>query len=763
MKTIINSLVTLILLLAAEQSFAQLSRMESAIDEGNFKRLVKLGEKYVEDPELKKQPMVYYYYAQGLLELSKDPSWMESYPKSVSDAIKLVNKGLRYDTDSSLFIENQDLMDALASRQNEMALEQYNINKYSKALKLYEMSYELNRNREARNMMAKNALLSGDTALAQHIYKELVALYQSDLDNEEDGAVQELDAHIYFINKYWETKNYDSANWYLDHARLVFGNEDARIGFYQKNIGLEQISGMPPSSLMMEYIKKNLRYFPTDSNFLHKENALYVFMIKNQINGGDLNEADTLLSKFCKEKVERSSHELVTDIMENDIFVAKKESHVLWKLAEYYQTYDHPKSADYVLNKYIVSTADDTTEEAIAKRWLVISDYAFKTKEFPFAAYVLQQSIIKSNNAEELLILRAKTVSAKSAETLDVVDQGALYMLAKEIYEYDPSGQNLEQLEVIGERYIQLLIKNQNFSKIVLVLGYLEKVQPDKDYSEIEKEIAREDFYINYFHTKTKGKDENGQPIDLFDWNGNISKCDAGSVSPLVQQKVLDRINYFRRAAGVPEVYFDPELNQYCQEAALMLTVNKKLDHQPPTNWRCYTNDGAYAANKGILTAGSNTSIAVTSSMADLSNTGSRASLLYPYNIRFGHGSTELNAVIFADIDSTKADTSYYTSNPICWPPKGYIPQMMVFSNWTFAIHQNLDGAKVEVKLNGKNIPVKVEKPSYNYGIPYLSFTPQFDQTKLGMESTFEVSVTLSDGSNYSYSVIVFEYDPNKS
>lgn len=763
MKTIIRSLLTILFFSAVTPAFSQIEKLEESMEDENYQRVIKLAEKYMDDREIRKNPLLYYINAEALYEMSKDEFWFEDNPDAIKDAVKSVQKGMKKDPDSAVYNMYYDFILDLVDRQNELAMDQYNINKQSKARKMFESAYELDHNRFSYNMMARCNLEMYDTAYAEMKYKQLIEWYNQDLANNKEETFQDMDAHIHFINKYWNTKDYDSANYYLDNARAIFGN-DPKINYYQKRIGMEKINSMAPSSLMMEYIKKNIALFPTDQDFLHKENALYIYLLKNHITSERFVDADTMLNQFAAEKVERANDEEAYLIKEGDDFVNKKAENVFWKLAEYYQTFGHPTSAKYVLGKYIRMTAKDTTDEAVAERWRVISDYAFQSKELPYAAFVLQESIERTDEHPELLKLRKSKIEEAKGKTLNVDEQAALYSLMKDEYASKKNGDNLELLQNIGDQYINLLVKNVRFSTAKGVAAELKAYDPKKDYSVQDKYLAQEDFYQNYFLSKTKGKDDEGNIVDLFTWDGSIARCEEGSVDPVVQQKVLDRINYFRRNAGVPEVLFDAATNEYCQKAALMMEANNRLDHEPGKNWRCYSDEGAYAAKHSLLVQKANTSIAVTSLMADQTNptVGNRRWLLYPNGRVYGHGSTTNHAVIWALDDSGSTDTALYTEKAVCWPPQGYVPQMMLFKHWSFSLYQNLDSATVEVKQDGEAIDVEVMDYIEGYGQPTLVFVPQFSRESLPENSSFEVTITLSNGRKYSYTVHTFNYDPNK-
>ena len=629
---------------------------------------------------------------------------------------------------------------------------------------MYEDSYNLNGNREAYFMIGKCALEMIDTVRGESIYRDLIEWYNEEQDSDDKG-VQELEPHLYFINKHWERQNFDSANYYLDNARTLFGQSD-RLDFFQKRVGMDQINTMPPSALMMEFIKKNLALFPTDTNFIHKENSLYVYLIRNNIAYERYGQADTLLNQFVSEKVERSTSKNVNLLKQTDDFIEAKPENVLWKLSEYYQIFGHEYAAVYILKKYIRVTAKDTTAEAIAARWAVIAGYAFKTKKLPFAIFVLQQSIIATEGKDKsLLDMRSNVIKEKANAGLNVDEMAAYYSLLKDEYTAKPKSPEVKEILLATcDKYVNLLVKAHRFGTAKVVVAELDQFDPDSDHAELKYYVAKEDFYVNYFLTKTKGSVANEEEeVVVFEWDGSVGGCDEGHVDPIIQQKVLDRINYFRRNAGVPEVFFDPATNDMCQKAALMMQANNKLDHEPTTSWRCYSDEGATAAKHSLMGKG-NTSLAVTAMMADQENpsVGNRRWLLYPNGKVYGHGSTDNYCVIWALDDSGTIDTLQYAEQPVCWPPADYVPQMMLFKHWSFSIMQDLDSAQVTVTMNGKEVPIKVEKLIEGYGAPTLVFTPQIDLRTLPDKATFEVTVTLSNGSQYSYTVRSFYYDPTK-
>jgi hypothetical protein len=80
-------------------------------------------------------------------------------------------------------------------------------------------------------------------------------------------------------------------------------------------------------------------------------------------------------------------------------------------------------------------------------------------------------------------------------------------------------------------------------------------------------------------------------------WNGDHTTCTAGDISNDSRKKTLDRINYYRRLAGLPTpINFFSGLTPMCQEASLMMHSNNDLSHEPPITWSCFSPDGMTAA-----------------------------------------------------------------------------------------------------------------------------------------------------------------------
>lgn len=314
-------------------------------------------------------------------------------------------------------------------------------------------------------------------------------------------------------------------------------------------------------------------------------------------------------------------------------------------------------------------------------------------------------------------------------------------------------------------RLLALYIEEQQFIKASQTLQAEKKKDPaDAKLAQIELLLARENFRTNYFNTRLSVKKEGETPGRYYEWNGTVKPCAAGTIPDSIQQKVEDRINYFRVCAGAPPIYLDSQLNHWCQMAALAMESNNKLNHEIPEIWNCYTPEAAEAAKYSLITQNAVATMAVTSFVADQTHPtlGNRRWMLYPFSMIWGHGSTKTKCVLWALDDSRMKDTLLYKSQFIAWPYNGYMHKMFVFKKWSFSMFADLKEANVTMSLNKLPVKLKLESWVEGYGLPTLVWTPELDASKLKEGDKLDVSIKLKNGTIYNYSVRIFEFNPEK-
>ena len=270
-------------------------------------------------------------------------------------------------------------------------------------------------------------------------------------------------------------------------------------------------------------------------------------------------------------------------------------------------------------------------------------------------------------------------------------------------------------------------------------------------------------------------------------WTGNVATCNAGTLSTAIQDDVIRRVNYFRGMAGVPaEIALSPTLNAKCQKAALMMAYNDELDHTPPTDWGCYSADGAEAASQSNISLGTNTPFygpqAVTGQIEDGGGNneavGHRRWILYTEAPdEMGHGSIPLGPItkssddkasmalwITGDSTSVLADDFRF----VAWPPEGFVPSSLAFERWSFGLPDDAENspdftnASVSVEHGGNTVPLSIVYRGKSPDVADPAIVWELDGFPMAsvpsVDETYTVTITGITGapqSSYSYDVTV--------
>lgn len=251
-------------------------------------------------------------------------------------------------------------------------------------------------------------------------------------------------------------------------------------------------------------------------------------------------------------------------------------------------------------------------------------------------------------------------------------------------------------------------------------------------------------------------------------WTGQVSGCTPGTTPTNTQNKVLQRINFFRQLVGLPgNVVLNDEKSIKCQQAALMFRANSALSHSPPTTWSCYTADGAEAAGKSNISLGSAGSRAIDAYIRDSGSgnyfVGHRRWILYPKLQEVGTGDSDRsNALwVIGSVGSIPDNMPDF----VAYPTKGYMPQDLVYDRWSFSI-PSADFSNTTVTMtdaSGNVINLTTEKlENGGYGDRTIVWVPEGINVSSAEDITYKVNVSgvkLSSGEtkDYSYEVIIFK------
>lgn len=263
-------------------------------------------------------------------------------------------------------------------------------------------------------------------------------------------------------------------------------------------------------------------------------------------------------------------------------------------------------------------------------------------------------------------------------------------------------------------------------------------------------------------------------------WTGSIVGCNPGTTSQAYRKAVVLRINVIRALAGVPAaVTLDSGFNAKAQQAALMMSANKQLNHKPPSTWGCYSADGAEAAGKSNLALGNAGPGAIAQGyLADPGSNnaaaGHRRWLLYPQTQQMGTGDVAGDATHPPANALWIQDGHLFNIRPptrngfVAWPPPGYTPYPLAFARWSLSYPDaDFSQATVSMSRNGAAVPTKLEPIANGYGENTLVWLPTdpllTDPAPLaGTDAVFSVSVqnVKINGQARAFSYKVKLFDP---
>ncbi len=279
----------------------------------------------------------------------------------------------------------------------------------------------------------------------------------------------------------------------------------------------------------------------------------------------------------------------------------------------------------------------------------------------------------------------------------------------------------------------------------------------DKTIDEAGRSAAKK-LYADYYIAS-------GASTSDLSWTGNEPACDAGSVPQATKDKIFMRLSYFRKAVGLNnEIAENSSKSEKAQEAALMMHANGTLNHFPPSDWKCFTNDGEQGAKNSLLTSTRNAD-AIDSYMRDQGSdnypVGHRRWLLWPRLQEIGVGNTSsYNAVwVLGNPGTRPADAPEF----IAWPPEGYLPKQLAYPRWSFSIDKaDFTETTISMKVkNGAGVSLEIEELTGIYGDNTIVWKPAINANSLSEDTAYVVSLNNvgidGEAKNFEYEVVLFE------
>jgi uncharacterized protein YkwD len=243
-------------------------------------------------------------------------------------------------------------------------------------------------------------------------------------------------------------------------------------------------------------------------------------------------------------------------------------------------------------------------------------------------------------------------------------------------------------------------------------------------------------------------------------WSGDVASCNPGDVSADGRANALKLVNLYRFMVGLPAVTTDPTRDQKAQSCALMMDANNMLNHSPPMNWACYSQDGAQGAGNSNISPTPGVE-GVDLYMTDPGNQttmGHRRWILSGSLGPIGLGSTSSHSCMWV-IGGSGGSNPAFTA----WPPPGPFPaeafnvsfQTLDQTGWTIQSSViDLNGAQVAVTDGGQDRPMAVTQLQNGYGSTWaIRMVPNGWTSQIG--HTYSVVVSgLSQAISYDVEVV---------
>lgn len=182
-------------------------------------------------------------------------------------------------------------------------------------------------------------------------------------------------------------------------------------------------------------------------------------------------------------------------------------------------------------------------------------------------------------------------------------------------------------------------------------------------------------------------------------YTGNVDTCTAGTTSQAYRNSIVQRVNWYRRMAGLGSVSERAAYSSAAQQTSTMMSAQGSLSHTPGAGWACHTDTGAATAGVSNLALGVNGLDAIDAYVRDPGSNnhavGHRRTILYPQLREVGSGDVETADGHWAANTLHVFDDNLWGPRPavreprefVAWPPAGYVPAETTWGRWSFSLY----------------------------------------------------------------------------
>ena len=739
--------LTAITILFCSLSFAQYQqfpKLEQMRAKQAWTKILKKATKLSANDKYKKEPVPYYFQAEALLHIAKDKSLEKKYPKAFKEAVKLSSKAAKLDEQGTGSIKFANFLITFEQEATIKANQLFNDQKYNRALPIYTAIFDLNND----NLSAQSSRGLCEIEMELSVGYETLASIIRKLEDTTIAQKIQLDssiAHCFLqmTDHLLEEAVIDSAHKNIKLATALFPEDEAIADQYHlivKNYK-QFYHHYSKYSDALKICVQAANQYKDDKRFLTLEQEAMIKFTDAQILYGKYDFIESIWTNYTTRK--RDPNHLENLDVSNDLLVNL--------IIEYHHIHQ-PAIAKRLVQ--VLFNINKNVYEKVKPR----DDFSFKLWGKQICTRLMEK------NDFYLAHLLSKYIK------LYISDDPEINALENEVraklndYKLTLSGQAdlfIKDKNTTAGQYVELLTgfhKVKTYEKAYIIFNIIADQYPeDEQLKAIQKKIIIEDYHINFKGSRLIKQFVDDKIVDELRWKGNVKQCKPGHIFETAHIKTLQRINYYRRFAGVdlPST-FSEDLNTKAQQIA--------FDVYPGTE-ECKKSN-LVKNTPGIQMNGAHTSKAILSMMTATTDAGSRTYILNPKNQIMGHGSTDKNIVIVND-DMNQVDEKY-DSLAIAWPPQGMVPAELIYGRWSFSLkNADFSKAKVKMKVFGREVPkeniVIDEFNPQGAGIPTLSWLPKDVILYAQMDLEYEVEVSgvklpgVEKLQGYKYKVIVIQ------
>jgi tetratricopeptide (TPR) repeat protein len=721
--------------------YAQNTKIIDAWKDGKYEKCLTLAEKAV-----KKNPKNYeavFYKALALSQLANVKEYEKEHAGSAEKSVRILLSMQKKDKDGKIFPEYADIIDQIKKNYHDKAISYMVSGKQTKTIDLYDNMLLLFPDNEIyyrkgiclRDMQDLDGAIENLNIAAKNIYKDF-----------KKGKIQKpylLDAFMALASIFDEKNQQGNAISVLTKAAFLFPENDTIKNKYFDilNDEIQNVKWYQEESKITKAINimgAGSRLFPGDPRFsglywkASEDYLLYFWELPDAAQfkklavgkafGDTLSDAETSYNKVSDFLLEQIQSKMPENKEQKEKSAAdiKILSDVFLSI---YAKKNNIKSNELAAVNYI--------------KWLKDKNEKIENMSFAFLCLFPTNKEIK--NIQFAANLKLVTLTKKAEEM-----RGQWKKLKKLLLLFPDDKKVTEALCNLTISIAENEIDAEKYSQVPDILYYGRTEFPDdKRILSLKRKWMENDYKDNYL-TSDVAAFELG-------WTGSTDQCLEGVISETAMQRCLQRLIYLRRLAGVPDsCVFRDDWNKKCQKAALIMSANDMLTHQPNDKMKCFTVEGQEAAGHSNLSLGDHSTGSLDGFVEDGGSNnyavGHRRWVLYPARKVYGIGSTS-NAEALWTLGGEKSDFSdtiysQYKNRFVSWPPADFVKASLVFGRWSFSLmSSDLSQAKVIMTCNWKPVSIKMEQYYSGYGMPTVVWIPDISYS-IKAETTYKISIS---------------------